>query len=208
MRPCVLVEDGYEMSLWLLNTTGASPPIPGAPRYLAVVRDDPLTPSLNIAHCAAAAGAASALRLARTSAAAVAEAAGLDPLERDWIADVAGQTTRVLERYGGEPLLVLHNTSAPHAMPAAMAAAHSAIARNITGDASARITAMSHPLPLTAAEAESLRVWMNTLAAYFLLLPFSYLAATYAAFVVKAGAYACSHSGNVYPCSHLALLLL
>jgi ATP-binding cassette subfamily A (ABC1) protein 3 len=112
-------------------------------------------------------------------------AAGLAPSDRDWIADTAAQVASVLERYGGEPLLILHNTSAPHAMPAAMSAVHSAIARNITGHGSARITAVSHPLPLTAEEAASLRVWMNTLAAYFLLLPFSYLAATYAAFVVK-----------------------
>ena len=44
----------------------------------------------------------------------------------------------MLERYGGEPLLVLHNSSAPHALPAALAAIHSAIARNITGDGSVK----------------------------------------------------------------------
>ena len=66
-----------------------------------------------------------------------------------------------------------------------MAATHSAAMRNITGIPDAHVTASSHPLPLTTEEEASLRVWMNTLAAFFLLLPFSYLAATYAAFVVK-----------------------
>lgn len=88
-------------------------------------------------------------------------------------------------RYGNEPIMFLHNTSSHHAVPAAMAATHSAAMRNITGIPDAHVTASSHPLPLTTEEEASLRVWMNTLAAFFLLLPFSYLAATYAAFVVK-----------------------
>ena len=88
-------------------------------------------------------------------------------------------------RYGNEPIMFLHNTSSHHAVPAAMAATHSAAMRNITGVPDAHVTASSHPLPLTTEEEASLRVWMNTLAAFFLLLPFSYLAATYAAFVVK-----------------------
>ena len=179
------IVNGVDMSLWLLNSTGASPTVPGAPRYLAMVRDDPLTPKLNITHCTAAAGAVSTPALARSTAVALTESAGLVPADREWIADAAGEVARVLERYGNEPLLVLHNTSAPHALSAALSATHSAIARNITGDNAARIAAVSHPLPLTSAEKESLRVWMNTLAAYFLLLPFSYLAATYASFVVK-----------------------
>jgi ABC-type multidrug transport system ATPase subunit len=93
------VGDGVNMSLWLLNTTGESPFIPGAPRYLAMIRNDPLTPSLNISHCAAAAGADSATDLARSAARAIAEAAELTLADQVWVADTAAQVTRVLERF-------------------------------------------------------------------------------------------------------------
>jgi hypothetical protein len=64
-------------------------------------------------------------------------------------------------------LLIEYNAHPPHVFDPSSARPYPA----------AHITAVSHPLPLTASEKESLRIWMNTLAAFFLLLPFSYLAA-------------------------------
>ena len=179
------VKDSHDISLWLLNTQGEAPKIDGAPRYIAVVAGDPKTPTLNYTHCVAAAGHDTAWRFAENATYELARVANVPDGDARFYATGAASLVRVLERYGNEPLLFLHNTSSHHAIPAAMAATHSAVMRNITGVADAHVTAGSHPLPLTTEEAASLRVWMNTLAAFFLLLPFSYLAATYAAFVVK-----------------------
>lgn len=179
------VKDSHDISVWLLNTQGEAPKIDGAPRYIAVVAGDPKTPTLNYTHCVAAAGHETAWAFAENATYELARVANVPDGDARFYATGAASLVRVLERYGNEPLLFLHNTSSHHAVPAAMAAAHSAVMRNITGVADAHVTAGSHPLPLTTEESASLRVWMNTLAAFFLLLPFSYLAATYAAFVVK-----------------------
>ena len=176
-----LARDGVEMSARLLEEAAAGAPA----RYLAVVRDDPLAPRFRLASCADAADGGE-FTLVEGLVGAVARAYGVADEDARFLSAAASTMTATLERYSDEPITTLHNVSAPHALPAFASAAHAAIARDVLGPSAAvRPLAHSHPLPLTAAEKESLRVWMNTLAAFFLLLPFSYLAATYAAFVVK-----------------------
>ena len=179
------VKDSHDISEWLLETQGEDPTVSGAPRFMAIVAGDPKAPTLNYTHCVAAAGHDTAWRFAENVTYEFAKVASVGEEDAKFYATAAGSAVRALERYGNEPIMFLHNTSSHHAVPAAMAATHSAAMRNITGVPDAHVTASSHPLPLTREEEASLRVWMNTLAAFFLLLPFSYLAATYAAFVVK-----------------------
>ena len=176
-----LARDGVEMSARLLEDAAAGAPA----RYLAVIRDDPLAPRFRLASCVDAADGRE-FTLVEGLVGAVARAYGVADEDARLLSAAASTMSATLERYSDEPITTLHNVSAPHALPAFASAAHAAIARDVLGPSAAVYPlAHSHPLPLTAAEKESLRVWMNTLAAFFLLLPFSYLAATYAAFVVK-----------------------
>ena len=176
-----LARDGVEMSARVLEDAAAGAPA----RYLAMVRGDPLAPRFRLASCVDAADGRE-FSLVEGLVDTLARAYGVDDEDARFLSSAASTLSATLERYADEPVTTLHNVSAPHALPAFVSAAHAAIARDVLGPSAAvRPLAHSHPLPLTAAEKESLRVWMNTLAAFFLLLPFSYLAATYAAFVVK-----------------------
>eukprot|EP00959_Pyramimonas_sp_CCMP1952_P258842 5411351-Pyramimonas_sp.AAC.1 len=83
-------------------------------------------------------------------------------------------------------LTILHNTSGYHVIPAYLAELRRARARAALGlpNEAAILTARSHPLPLTAHQNLQIQTVLTVLAAVFVLVPFCYLAATFAIFTV------------------------
>lgn len=91
---------------------------------------------------------------------------------------------RSADSLGSPAVLLLHNTSSRHALPIFLAELDAAEARYKTG-ARVNITASVKALPLTAEERAALDTFLKLLASFFILVPFSYLPATYAAFSVR-----------------------
>lgn len=83
------------------------------------------------------------------------------------------------------PLTILHNTSSDHAMPVFIQELAQAQLRTILQRPAAYLKAYSQPLPLTKDEALEIQTALTVLAALFVLIPFCYLAATFAVFVVR-----------------------
>ncbi|KAK9862183.1 hypothetical protein WJX84_007200 [Apatococcus fuscideae] len=99
-----------------------------------------------------------------------------------------GVARRAVDRMSSHPpVLILHNASSYHAFPAAlsnlrqtMGALQNGAGRNRSdGMHAPRLVARSHPLPLTEAEGIVLDVFLEILAALFLLVPLCFLAAAY-----------------------------
>ncbi|KAK9833394.1 hypothetical protein WJX81_001382 [Elliptochloris bilobata] len=80
------------------------------------------------------------------------------------------------------PVMLLHNASSFHALPALMSGLHETLgAVAFHGNASRpRFAARSHPLPLTAAETVAKDSVLQVLAGLFVLVPFCYLAGAFA----------------------------
>jgi ABC-type multidrug transport system ATPase subunit len=78
---------------------------------------------------------------------------------------------------------VLHNSSAPHAMPTYLAELTRAQWKQMLGSNADYIT-RSHPLPLTEEENVELQIILSFFVSLFLLLPFSYIPASFGVFVV------------------------
>ncbi|GBG84246.1 hypothetical protein CBR_g38217 [Chara braunii] len=83
------------------------------------------------------------------------------------------------------PLTIMHNTSSDHALPAMLTELAQAQIRALRNDSKASLKVRSHPLPLTKNEALQIQTFLTVLAALFVLIPFCYLAASFAVFVVK-----------------------
>jgi len=120
---------------------------------------------------------------------------------------------------------VLHNTSKIHALPAfinELSNARLALSMSSQNRSYKGIETFNHPLPLTEFQSSRVRSILSLFAALFLLIPFGYLPATYAVFVVKEKSVGSQHlqlvSGvnvSVYWCStfladliHYGLLML
>jgi hypothetical protein len=83
------------------------------------------------------------------------------------------------------PVTFLFNTTSDHALPALIQELMQAKLKANLGNESAILKVASHPLPLSKTEFMELQTVLAVLAALFVLIPFCYLGASYAVFVVK-----------------------
>ena len=83
------------------------------------------------------------------------------------------------------PVTLLFNTTSDHALPSLIQDLMQARLQSNLNDSSATLRIASHPLPLTKSEALELQTVLTVLAALFVLIPFCYLGASYAVFVVR-----------------------
>ena len=83
------------------------------------------------------------------------------------------------------PLTVLFNTTSDHSLPALIQELMQARLKANLGDETAKLKISNHPLPLTKTEFMELQTVLSVLAALFVLIPFCYLGATFAVFVVR-----------------------
>ena len=101
------------------------------------------------------------------------------------------------------PLTVLHNTSSWHSLPAFAAEVTAAFwreahaepppARAAAEAATASYSVFNHPLPLTPMQELTVRLILAVLSALFVLIPFCYVPAAAAVFVVKERAVKAKH---------------
>lgn len=96
----------------------------------------------------------------------------------------AGSVFRSADSFGAPAVLLLHNTSSRHALPIFLAELDAASVRLATGGR-LNVSASVKALPLTQQERDALNTFLKLLASFFILVPFSYLPATYAAFSVR-----------------------
>eukprot|EP00850_Spirogloea_muscicola_P023272 SM000343S12828 [mRNA] locus=s343:29457:40992:- [translate_table: standard] len=101
-------------------------------------------------------------------------------------------------------LTVLHNTSSDHSFPAIIQELAQADLRVALANGSATLAIRNHPLPLTKSEATMIQTVLAALAALFILIPFCYLSATFAVFIVKERAVKSKHLQLVSGASLLA----
>eukprot|EP00850_Spirogloea_muscicola_P017011 SM000142S00525 [mRNA] locus=s142:89468:101029:- [translate_table: standard] len=101
-------------------------------------------------------------------------------------------------------LTVLHNTSSDHSFPAVIQELAQADLRVALANGSATLAVSNHPLPLTKSEATMIQTVLAALAALFILIPFCYLSATFAVFLVKERAVKAKHLQLVSGASLLA----
>jgi hypothetical protein len=83
------------------------------------------------------------------------------------------------------PVTLLFNTTSDHSLPALIQELTQARLKANLGDESAKLKISNHPLPLTKTEFLELQTVLSVLAALFILIPFCYLGATFAVFVVR-----------------------
>lgn len=83
------------------------------------------------------------------------------------------------------PVTLLFNTTSDHALPALIQELTEARLKTNLNDSSATLKVFSHPLPLTKTESLELQTVLTVLAALFVLIPFCYLGASYAVFIVR-----------------------
>lgn len=83
------------------------------------------------------------------------------------------------------PVTLLYNTTSDHSLPALIQELAQARLRAALQNSTATINISSHPLPLTTNEALRVQTILTALAALFVLIPFSYCAASFAVFVVQ-----------------------
>eukprot|EP00899_Mesostigma_viride_P015099 jgi/Mesvir1/23590/Mv18280-RA.1 len=91
------------------------------------------------------------------------------------------------------PLCILFNASSFHALPAVMAELASIDYQGYMHNPDASIVVRSHPLPLTESEALQVQSVLTFMSALFVLIPFCYLSASFAVFVVKERAVKAKH---------------
>ena len=83
------------------------------------------------------------------------------------------------------PVTFLYNTTSDHSLPALIQEFMQARLKANLGNESAILRVASHPLPLSKTEFMELQTILAVLAALFVLIPFCYLGASYAVFVVR-----------------------
>jgi ABC-type Na+ transport system ATPase subunit NatA len=165
--------------LLLANRSGTTPF-----RYGAYVPDDVVLPRFSPSMCLAGVpsqqGAAAGLALL---AAAISSGEALPTGATVGMSALAGVSAlRSAQQLAEPPVNILHNTSSSHALPIFLHELRAAQLRALGGP---ELSVASHPLPLTAEEVTTLATFLKLLASFFVLIPFSYLPATYAAFVVR-----------------------
>lgn len=97
--------------------------------------------------------------------------------------------TNLVQSPGGQgilsPVTLLFNTTSDHSLPALIQELMQARLKANLGDDSAKLKISTHPLPLTKTEFLELQTVLSVLAALFVLIPFCYMGATFAVFVVR-----------------------
>jgi hypothetical protein len=83
------------------------------------------------------------------------------------------------------PLTILHNSSSEHSLPTVLQEMAQGRLRSLLGLSDANFRVRSHPLPLSESEATKLQAILAGLAAFFVLIPFCYLGASFSVFVVR-----------------------
>ena len=170
--------NGTAMSQSLLHFQRPDPPF----RFGAYVPGDVVVPRFSPALCLAplqpADGAQTALSVLRVLLNGTAPTA----LQLNLTALLGTSVLAAVQEVAQPATNVLHNTSSPHALPIFTTEMRAAQLRQLGGP---ELSAASHPLPLTPEETTTLATFLRILAAFFVLIPYSYLPATYAAFVVR-----------------------
>ncbi len=168
------------LSYALLQLSRSEPPF----RYGAYVPADPVLPRVSPAVCLASAtpttGGAVGAALLAIAASRSGQPATVEQLQTSVLAGASA--LRATQELAPPALNILHNTSSSHALPIFLAELHAAQLQRVGGPA---LSVSSYPLPLTRAEVTTLQTFLKLLASFFFLIPFSYLPATYAAFVVR-----------------------
>eukprot|EP00937_MAST-01D_sp_MAST-1D-sp2_P000712 g712.t1 len=83
------------------------------------------------------------------------------------------------------PLTILHNSSAPHALPAFIGEMTRAQFRALTGQKDAQYVTRNEPLPLSVRQQARVDLILSVVASLLLLIPFCYIPASFAVFIVK-----------------------
>ena len=170
--------NGTAMSYSLLRFQRPDPPF----RFGAYVPGDVVvprfTPGLCLASLSPAAGALAAQALMMTWLNGTVLSQGV----RDSTALVGASALLAAQELAQPATNVMHNTSSPHALPLFVTELRASQLRQLGGP---ELSAASFPLPLTPEETTTLATFLRILAAFFVLIPYSYLPATYAAFVVR-----------------------
>eukprot|EP01065_Artemidia_motanka_P037245 TRINITY_DN4561_c0_g1_i4.p1 TRINITY_DN4561_c0_g1~~TRINITY_DN4561_c0_g1_i4.p1 ORF type:complete len:1889 (+),score=471.83 TRINITY_DN4561_c0_g1_i4:256-5922(+) len=80
---------------------------------------------------------------------------------------------------------LLHNTSAHHALPAAISVLQTAALRNSSGVAAAHVSTFNHPLPFSDYEQQLFDQVKVIITGVFVMIPFSLLPSNFVSFVVR-----------------------
>uniref|UniRef100_A0A7S1VG15 ABC transporter domain-containing protein n=1 Tax=Grammatophora oceanica TaxID=210454 RepID=A0A7S1VG15_9STRA len=80
---------------------------------------------------------------------------------------------------------VLHNTSSPHAAAAFHQTYNEFLFKTCSQNDDARLVSVNHPLPLTTQQEIEVQTVLSILASLFLLIPYCYIPAAFAVFLVK-----------------------
>ena len=170
--------NGTAMSHSLLRFQRPDPPF----RFGAYIPGDVVVPRFSPALCFAplqpADGAQTALSLLRV----LLNGTAPSELQLNLTALIGASALVAAQELAQPATNVLHNTSSSHALPIFTTEMRASQLRQLGGP---ELSAASHPLPLTQEETTTLATFLRILAAFFVLIPYSYLPATYAAFVVR-----------------------
>ena len=123
--------------------------------------------------------------LAVLGAAVLATAAASGGVNGTGIAGALSNAPDPLRWNASSPFTVLHNTSSPHALPAFLGETARAQYRAMTNRPAAVYDVKNHPLPLSVRQQATVEVVLSVIASLFILIPFCYIPAAFAVFVVK-----------------------
>ena len=102
-------------------------------------------------------------------------------------------------------LTVMHNTTSSHALPVMKAALFQARLRQYRSNDSSTYVVRNHPLPLTDVGILVSRIFLTLFTAFFILIPMTYIPASYATFVHEESVVRARHvqfSSGVYPSAY------
>jgi len=170
--------NGTAVSQSLLRFQRPEPPF----RFGAYVPGDVVVPRFSPALCLAPLTPTYGARAAQLLLQVALNGTVPDPSLLNLTALLGASALAAAQELGKPAVNVLHNTSSPHALPLFTSELRAAQLRQLGGP---ELSVASHPLPLTVEETTTLATFLRILAAFFVLIPYSYLPATYAAFVVR-----------------------
>ncbi|KAK9808280.1 hypothetical protein WJX73_007025 [Symbiochloris irregularis] len=183
-------DSSYNMSEVLLERAAES----GVPQYVAVVFNDTVVHEIATA-AVPVAGLNASINIGRPDidtssfANAAVAAALLSPLQLGPISPFAVSRVlrRTYQRFAQDPpVMVMHNSSAYHVLPAAVSALRETVSGFRTSSSSsqsggaASLTARNHPLPLSQQESVQLDSILLVLASLFVLVPFCLMSGAFA----------------------------
>lgn len=150
------------------------------PRYGALVFNDTLWPTLNIS---------SLQSLNMTQSEGLFNSSGYGFGVTSNTSTYSRFLTNLFQSPSGQgifsPVTLLFNTSSDHSLPALVQELMQTRLKANLVNSSATMKVSNHPLPLTKTEFLEIQTVLSVLAALFVLIPFCYLGASYAVFVVR-----------------------